>query len=71
MRRRLVDRAAVAVLLLGSVRGVTPLSAQGPARITELPNLVAGLRQRGWTDAEMRLAMGENWLRVYQRVFGA
>jgi membrane dipeptidase len=39
--------------------------------ISELPNLTEGLMQRGWTDAEIRKVLGENWLRVYQKVWGA
>lgn len=53
-------------------------SVQNPIRyvkgfedIRELPNLVSGLRARGWTDADLRALLQENWLRVYERVWGA
>lgn len=38
--------------------------------IAEAPNVARGLRGRGWTETEVNKAMGENWLRVYQRVWG-
>lgn len=43
---------------------------RGFESIAELPNLIDGLRRRGWTDEEVRKAMGANWLRVYQQVWG-
>jgi membrane dipeptidase len=39
--------------------------------ISELPNVTQGLMQRGWSDAEIRKVLGENWLRVYEKVWGA
>ncbi len=39
--------------------------------IAQFPNLVDALRRRGWTQAEIDMAMGENWLRVYHQVWGA
>jgi len=39
--------------------------------ISKLPNLVTGLRGRGWSQAELDKVLGENWLRVYERVWGA
>lgn len=39
--------------------------------ISDLPNVTRGLMQRGWTDAEIRKVLGENWLRVYGKVWGA
>jgi membrane dipeptidase len=39
--------------------------------ISQLPNVTDGLRNRGWSDAEIRKVLGENWLRVYQQVWGA
>ncbi|MEZ4585613.1 MAG: membrane dipeptidase [Gemmatimonadales bacterium] len=39
--------------------------------ISKLPNLARGLRGRGWSPAEIDKLMGENWLRVYERVWGA
>ena len=43
---------------------------RGFESIAELPNLIDGLRRRGWTDEEVRKAMGANWLRVYQQIWG-
>ena len=42
---------------------------KGFERITELPNLVNGLRQRGWSAGDIDKAMGLNWLRVYEKVW--
>ncbi|MDH3732898.1 MAG: dipeptidase [Gemmatimonadota bacterium] len=44
---------------------------RGFESIAELPNLIDGLRRRGWTDEEVRKAMGANFLRVYETVWGA
>ena len=43
---------------------------QGFESIAELPNVVNGLRARGWPQADIDKAMGENWLRVWGRVWG-
>ncbi len=43
---------------------------KGFESITELPNIVAGLQKLGWTPAEIRGFMGENWIRVYEKVWG-
>lgn len=47
------------------------LYVKGYEKITELPNLIAGLKQRGWTDSELVKIMGQNWLRVYEANWGA
>lgn len=44
---------------------------KGYETITDLPNVTQGLMARGWTDAEIRKLLGENWLRVYEKVWGA
>ena len=44
---------------------------KGYENISQLPNLVAGLKSRGWSDAELDKLLGGNWLRVYERVWGA
>lgn len=44
---------------------------KGFESIEEFPNLVDALHRRGWTQREIDLAMGENWLRVYETVWGA
>lgn len=39
--------------------------------IVELPKVTQGLLDRGWSAAEVRKVLGENWLRVYETVWGA
>lgn len=39
--------------------------------ISELPNVTEGLIARGWSTGEICKVLGENWLRVYERVWGA
>jgi membrane dipeptidase len=47
------------------------LYVKGYENISKLPNLIAGLKGRGWSQAELDKLLGENWLRVYERVWGA
>lgn len=47
------------------------LYVQGFERISELPNVTRGLMERGWSAAEIRKVLGENWLGVYEKVWGA
>jgi membrane dipeptidase len=44
---------------------------KGFENIGELPNVTQGLLQRGWSSADLRKVLGENWLRVYEKVWGA
>lgn len=44
---------------------------KGFENIAELPNVTRGLLQRGWPVADLRKMLGENWLRVYEKVWGA
>ncbi len=44
---------------------------KGFEKISELPNVTRGLIQRGWSTAEIRKVLGENWLRVYEKAWGA
>ena len=44
---------------------------KGFENISQLPNLIKGLQSRGWTGAELDKVLGANWLRVYERVWGA
>lgn len=44
---------------------------KGFENISELPNVARGLAERGWSPGEIRKVMGENWLRVYEQVWGA
>jgi membrane dipeptidase len=47
------------------------LYIKGYENISQLPNLIKGLKGRGWTEAELDQVLGGNWLRVYERVWGA
>lgn len=47
------------------------LTVEGFANISELPNVIAGLEQRGWPASDLDKLLGGNWLRVYERVWGA
>lgn len=44
---------------------------KGFENIGELPNVTQGLLGRGWSAAEVRKVLGENWLRVYEQAWGA
>lgn len=39
--------------------------------VSDFPNITRGLMERGWTDAEIRKVLGENWLRVFETIWGA
>jgi membrane dipeptidase len=39
--------------------------------ISKLPNLRAGLTRRGWTAGDIDKVFGGNWLRVYEKAWGA
>ncbi len=39
--------------------------------IIELPKLTQGLLDRGWSEADVRKVLGENWMRVFEQVWGA
>lgn len=43
---------------------------KGFESIAELPNVTQGLLDRGWRAEEVRKVLGENWLRVYETVWG-
>lgn len=44
---------------------------KGFETVVELPNVTQGLLNRGWSAADVRKVLGENWLRVYEKVWGA
>lgn len=44
---------------------------EGWEDISQLHNVVNGLRGRGWSEKELDALLGGNWLRVYQKVWGA
>lgn len=39
--------------------------------ISELPSLARGLIKRGWSTGDLRKVLGENWLRVFEMVWGS
>ena len=47
------------------------LYAKGFESIDQLPNVVAGIRARGWSPAEVDKLLGGNWARVYRAAWGA
>ena len=47
-----------------------PSYVKGFENIAELPNVTSGLMERGWSTAELKKLLGENWLRVYEKVWG-
>jgi membrane dipeptidase len=38
--------------------------------IIELPKVTQALLDRGWSEADVRKVLGENWLRVYEKAWG-
>lgn len=52
------------MLSAGPIRDV-----KGFEDIGRLPGLVAGLKRRGWTERELDLLLGANWLRLWERVW--
>jgi membrane dipeptidase len=47
------------------------LYVDGFDTIAKLPNVTRGLIRRGWSNAEIHKVLGENLLRVYEKVWGA
>ena len=47
-----------------------PKFVKGYKDISELANVVKGLKHRGWSQQELNKLLGENWLRVYRQVWG-
>ena len=43
---------------------------KGFEKITQIVNLEKALRERGWSDTEIQKVFGDNWLRVYEQVWG-
>jgi len=43
---------------------------EGLENLHQVPNVTEGLLRRGYSPANIRQIMGENWLRVYQEVWG-
>lgn len=47
------------------------LYAKGFENISELPNVTSAFIKRGWSTGDIRKVLGENWLRVYEEVWGS
>jgi membrane dipeptidase len=43
---------------------------RGIETVTDFPNITKGLVGRGYSDTEIRKILGENFLRVFKKVFG-
>ena len=63
-----INRDVIPLEMLGE--GQT-LYVKGFESIAELPNVTRGLIERGWSTGEIRKVLGENWLRVWEKVWGA
>lgn len=46
------------------------LYVKGFEDISELPNVTASMLQRGWSVQEIKMVLGDNWLRVYEQAWG-
>jgi membrane dipeptidase len=47
------------------------LYVQGFENISELPNVEQAMARRGWSQADIDKVLGGNWLRLYQKAWGA
>lgn len=47
------------------------LYVENYGNISQLDNVIAGLKDRGWSKSELSKLLGENWLRVYRKVWGS
>jgi membrane dipeptidase len=52
---------------LGNFHAVKPL--EGFASPADFPALAAAMTSHGYADADARLILGENWLRLYERIW--
>ena len=62
----------------GHLAWTTDMLSDGPIRlvegyknISEIGNVIKGLKDRGWSQKELYKLLGGNWLRVYKQVWGA
>jgi membrane dipeptidase len=46
----------------GPMKGTRPANPKGLDGMSEYPNLIQAMQQRGWDDSLIRNVMGENWL---------
>lgn len=47
------------------------LYVKGFETISELPNVTRAFIKRGWSTRDIHKVLGQNWLRVYEKVWGA
>lgn len=47
------------------------VNPEGIRRIEDYPNLTAAMERRGWSESRIEKVMGENWISMLQRVWGA
>jgi len=45
-------------------------TARGLEKISDMPNVTAGLLRRGYSKSDIALIMGGNWLRVFKQAWG-
>lgn len=50
--------------------GFNPPPPRGLEDVTKVPGITEGLLKRGYSQADVRKILGENWLRVFQQVVG-
>jgi len=50
--------------------GFGPPPPVGLEDVTRMPGITAGLVQRGYSEADVRKILGENFLRVFRKVVG-
>ncbi len=48
-----------------------PVTTKDFEDISKLPNLIRGFKERGWSEPALDRVLGANWLRVYERIWGA
>lgn len=65
----IADRFGVNILGLGSDYDGIPNVVNGLEDVTKLPKLTAALLQRGFSPKEVKLILGENFLRVIKKNF--
>jgi membrane dipeptidase len=53
-----------------SISDGPPILTKDFENIGQLGNVIEGLRDRGWSEAELNKLMGENWWRVYRQAWG-
>ncbi len=57
--------------LMRKVGAFCEYKGMGFGDISQLPNLIRGLEELGWSASEIDKVLGGNWMRVYERIWGA